>query len=628
MQTAASAPLVDLGAANYNYLSRDLRPDWQTARVPTQVASDTAAFDPQTVWAWSDETFTAVYPKRPMSLQREERLVGRLRVAMQEHPTSMLVELPMPRLDAAHLSYRYNDGPWTQHKAGDAVPMVQWPFANRHPVFVIPAKQGELQLVWEIAHQGLFTSPVYLRGDADFRRDRFDGALRTGALLGLALVLSLVAFGAAAIFQRFTFFAVAMMTVSVGLAVFCQGGVAGLYIGTQGTWFNDASKFASGMLFGSMIPWTVAVVVSQKLHARWAWYATMLWLGGGLLTALAMLLTGSRTGQVQVLPLFLIMSLLIAGLIAAASVLRRQPHAHWALLAVLFYSLGILAPLAAYWGYADGPQSFTISSMGFLMSSLLLVYTLTLQYRHGRMVMTRAKNTHTRDVLTGLFNRQGFEVILNKKIKRMQTEQWSAAFLYIGMSDTRDLQERYGGEGFEAGMVQMAAAISSSVTSVDTVARIASNAFAVMVPMPRDSKLANALAQKIITRNMAIASHTAPMAQNARIAMAWLPMVGTTLPDIERRCIRELAQLGSGKRIAWVGGMQAHSDFSQGHSQHNTPAAEPIFTAALPSLPGLINHIERDMLGQDSEQLLAQADQPMKVMDGDSIPSYPASGKR
>jgi GGDEF domain-containing protein len=211
---------------------------------------------------------------------------------------------------------------------------------------------------------------------------------------------------------------------------------------------------------------------------------------------LLMVGTNSRTAQSAVLPPYLLLSLLWVVLMAAVSVWRRQIYAGWILVAVLFVCVGILVPLASYWGMIDGPQSLTISSVGFLVSSLLLFYTQLLKYRQGRMVMARASASDGRDVLTGLLNRVGFEKMLRKTVKRITNDKTYAALFYIEVSDVASLQERYGGEGFEMGMLQLAAAISSAVSVTDTVGRIAPNAFAVSIVMPHNANTANAMAQK------------------------------------------------------------------------------------------------------------------------------------
>jgi GGDEF domain-containing protein len=446
-------------------------------------------------------------------------------------------------------------------------------------------------------------------------------------LVGLAIVLSLVGLGAAAVFKRFSFVAVALLMMAVGFAVFTQGGVAGIYIGTQTNRFNDVSKFISGMLCGALLPWVVATVLTQKSYSLLAWRAALLWMAAGLLGLLLMVGTNSRTAQSAVLPPYLLLSLLWVVLMAAVSVWRGQIYAAWTLVAVLFVCVGILVPLASYWGLVDGPQSLTISSVGFLVSSLLLFYTQLLQYRQGRMVMARASASDGRDVLTGLLNRMGFEKMLRRTVKRITNDKTYAALFYIEVSDVASLQERYGGEGFETGMLQLAAAISSAVSVADTVGRIAPNAFAVSIVMPHNANTANAMAQKILTRTMAIASHSVPMAQTSRIAIVWVPVFGTELYELERRALAVLRKLEPGKRIGWVGGSNAQLEAGQiaDMGVSTQPQAEQVVSDALPSLPGIINNIERDMLGSDSERAQAKAERPMRVLPKDQRPGEVAN---
>jgi GGDEF domain-containing protein/riboflavin transporter FmnP len=611
LPTVHALPVLDLSAQDARYFSVDIRQHWHAQWLPGQTLPAQQAQDPSVVWALPDSAFSPTDTRSTLRFLENDRWVGRLALLVHEQPTNMVLELPMPRLDAAHLSYRYNEGPWIRASAGDQIEMVQWPFANRNPAFFIPTKPGKLHLVLEVAHQGLLSMPVQLQSDPQFRSGRFEDALRIGALLGLAAVLSVLGFGAAAIFQRFSFVAVALLTISVGIAVFTQGGTAGMYIAQDSVRFNDVSKFSSGMLCGAFLPWAFGSVLLQKSYTLWVWRLTQLWLVLGVISAVLMAGAGMRSLQAAVLPAYLLSSLVLTAGMVCASVLRQQAQAWWLVGALVFVSIGILTPLAAYFGLTDGPQSFVISSVGFLVSTTVLFYTQLLQYKQGRMVMARAKTTFSRDVLTGLLNRRGFEKSLANTIKRVTHEKTYAAFYYIEVKGNKDSLQNDPSEGYEAGMVQLAAAVSMSVSVVDTVARVAPNAFAVTVVMPRNALQATALAQKIITRTLAIASHGTPMAHTARIAIAWLPVFGTDLYSLERRAHNVLGKIESGKRIIWVGGTYAQVDESQMPGgvlpEASAPATDHTTDNALPSLPGIINSIEREMFGSDSEKTSQKA---------------------
>lgn len=594
-----AAPQLDLRQQDRASLRMDVRASWQTAMVPDKGTAPSQPLDAQAAWLRPDSQFE---PSRavPVTVKKGERLVGRLSVLVGPSPHSLLVEVPMPRLDVVHLSYRYNDETWTQLTAGDQVPMVKWPFANYVPAFVIPPKVGLLHVVLEIPVPGLFPSPVVLWGDPAYREQRAIANLEVGAALSMALISLLLCIGAAVIFKRFAFAAVGIYSVSIFLVTAGQGGFFGVYIGTNTTWFNDYVKYISAAVFGAIVPWTISFVVTQKHYSKLVAHAASFWLVGSLLAAVVMLLTLERATQWALLSPFLIASLVFGLGIALGSVVRGQPHGVLSLAAVLMLCLGIFAPIASYWGYLDGTFSFSITVVAFLISNTLLLLALLLQYRHGNRVIARAEYSPGRDALTGLLNRDVFERKLANTLREAKSRNLHVLFFYIAVSGRDSLEERYGGEGFESGMVQIAAALSSSISVVDTIARISTNAFGVLVVMPHDAKLGNALAQKVISRIMAVASHSAPMAQTARIAAAWLPAYAAALPDLELASRQVLQKLDDGKRIGWLGGAAAHSRTASTPGSTKPDKSHGRSRSRADELSSLINGIEDTMHREDA----------------------------
>lgn len=611
--------MADFSKQGRSQMSVNLHSLWQFAKVQAPDAKPEEAFDAALVWAWPEAAFAAPQMAKPFTLNQGERWVGRLRLQLPPSDQGVMLEIPMVRLDIAHLSYRYNDGPWVRAMAGDQIAMLRWPFAHRSPAFPLPTRPGELQLVLELGHQGMMVAPMVLQSDQQFRAERFDGALRTGMLLGLALVLSLVCLSAAVVFKRFSFVAVAVLLVVIGFAVVTQGGVAGMYIDTGTARFNDQSKFITGMLFAAVLPWVLGTVVLQKMYSAAVWRLTLVWLVAALLCTLLMVGIDARKVQTLAMPLLMLGSLLFSAGIVVAAVWRKQAYAAVNLLAVMVLIFSILVPLLSVWGITDGVSSRTMSTMGFLGAALMMFYTQLLQYRYGRSVAARSSPSQGRDELTGLVHRAGFEHAFASYIQRIVANKTTAAFFYIEVSNAEDLQERFGGEGFDIGMVQIAAAISSSVSVVDTVARVAPNAFAVMMVMNKSTSAAAAVAQKIISRTMAIASHSTPIAQTSRIVIAWLPDSTNKLEDIERRALVVLQKLETGKRIGWVNpghwAEEAQAPSSHAPSSLRSDAMpESAYNEALPSLPGMINSLERQMFGTDSEKPESKAQRPMRVL--------------
>lgn len=610
-----AAPQVDLRQQDRANLRMDVRPAWQTAMVPDAGGDPSIPLDAQAVWLWPDSQFKPGVAA-PVTVQNGERLAGRLSVTVGPSPLSLLVELPMPRLDVVHLSYRYNDEAWTHAAAGDRVPMVKWPFANTAPVFVIPPKAGELQIVVDIPVPGLFPSPLILWGDPAYREQRAFANLELGAGLAMAVISLLLCMGAAVIFRRSAFVAVGVYSISIFLVTAGQGGIFGVYLGTTTTWFNDYVKYISAAIFGAAVPWTISVVVAQKHYSKLIARAATLWLVASLAVMLLMLFTVERTTQWALLSPFLIASLVFGLGIALGSVVRGQAHGVLSLSAVLLLCAGIFAPIASYWGYVDGTFSFSITVFSFLVSNTLLLLALLLQYRHGMRVVARAERSPGRDTLTGLLNREMFERKLAKMLGGAKPRDARALFLYIAVSERKTLEERYGGEGFESGMVQIAAALSLSISVVDTVARISTNAFGVLVAMPQDAKLGNAVAQKVISRIMAVASHSAPMAQTACIAAAWVPVYGTTLPELVLGSRHVLQSMEEGKRIGWLGGAAAHSSNAQTQdSASSRTDSKPNSRSRTDELHSLINGIEDNMRQERFSTIKKRASSSKKPFD-------------
>jgi hypothetical protein len=131
--------------------------------------------------------------------------------------------------------------------------------------------------------------------------------------------------------------------------------------------------------------------------------------------------------------------------------------------------------------------------------------------------------------------------------------------------------------------------------------------------MPPQPELANRMAQKVLTRITAIAQHGSALARTVRISLAWMPAFGIYLADLERRSLRALQHIEDGKRIVWVGGPNAHEFAMLNASDLATSASpesdrSPRIKEELPSLPGVIDRLEAEMLdGIDTRTLEAEA---------------------
>ncbi len=612
--SAHAVPKITVGAQSQ---SLDVRGQWEFALVDVPEQSNTKTFDPQDVWQWPAERFLTKQTSHRVVITARQRLVARMQLAAPHSGAETYLVFKSPRLDAVHMFYRYDNGPWTKKSAGDTLPMITWPHASRQPAFILPHGTGILSLIVEMAHQGVVEAPVSLESDSVFHQDGVNAAMTAGLLIGVNLVLAAVGFLAALSFRRSGFLSISLMCLLMALVVFSNSGLAGVYVLTASSEFNDQSKFLSNSLLCVAFPWVTAMALSQRFYGRVWWHMAWVWAVVGTLLTIWLMQYALRDWSLTLVPIVLAGSLSIALAMFANALVRRQASALAATPGIVLYAVSLVIPLAGYLGYLRNDTTLLAASLATLLAALVFLRVLVKQHRQGRMVMARAKTSASRDVLTGLLNRRGFEQVLAKTVGRTYAAKTYALFFYVTVSDEQTLKEQFGDEGFDGGMVQVAAAISSGVSVVDTVGRVASNAFAATVLMDKDAKLANGLAQKILTRTMSLANHGAPMAQTARIAIAWLPVFGTQLPDLERRALRVLRKMDAGKRIAWIGGEHAQLDLSQMPDRTSGPTTKPhngqTADDRLPSLPGVINRIEREMLGPNTAELQSQSDRLMKL---------------
>jgi GGDEF domain-containing protein len=624
VSSAALSKLSDINA----HTSVDLRRHWQTALVNVSGLPHTQPSDPNALWSLPDTQFKTTAQPEGVVLTQAQRYVARMNMVSTGSGANINLSFLMPRLDTVHMAYRYDQEPWVVASAGDTIPMNDWAFRDRQPSFDIPLRQGNLHITVEIAHLGMVDAPMVLQSANVYRDDRLFMGLSIGVLVGFNLVFALIGIGAALAFQRWGFLAVTVMTALTAAAIATNSGMAGVYLSKHSTIFNDQAKFFTNTLWCLLFPWVTATALSQRLHALAWWRTSQAYAVLGLAITIWAMDYAVRPVIVKWIPPMAFASIGLGLAILVYALVHKQAHALFTTPAVLLYACALLIPLAGYQGYVPNDDAILYSAMATMLAALLFLQVLVRQHRHGRLVMARAKTSPGRDVLTGLLSRKGFEQTLARDVRRMQAERVYAAFFYFKVSDAQTLKDSYGDEGFEVGMVQLAAALSSCISVVDSVGRVAPNAFAVTVLMQRDANLANGLAQKILTRTMALATHGAPLAQTGRIAVAWLPVFGTILPDIERRCLREIHKMGDGKRIVWVGGANAQADASQfpdglssaaSTKPHNIQVADD----ELPSLPGVINRLQEEMLGPDTQTLTAEADRLMRQLQANVTAKAP-----
>jgi two-component system, sensor histidine kinase LadS len=603
---------------------------WEAARIGDVKLTNKEHFDPAQVWQWPAQRFDAARSQQAYTLRSGERYIARVTLFSEQAGTDLNLSFGMPRLDAVHVSYRYDAGAWKTLSAGDTLPMNDWALPQRQPSFDIPLASGQLDIVVQVAHRGNVFAPALLQNDRAYLSDLTGSTWVLGLIIGVNLVLALFGVLLALNFRRASFLAVSMMSFAMALVLFFGSGLGGLYLGTSMAGFNDHAKFFSHNIWCLALPWVAAVVMGMRQYAlRWWSVSLAIFISGLVLTLFWMDYAYRDTASWGV-PLLLISTLLFTALMVGWAWLRRISRQPETIAGIVAYILALLVPYVGFTGVISQGHANSWAAAFSMLSAILLMRGLYLLYRMGRQVMARANISPQRDVLTGLLNRTGFERHLQRLRERIEKEQTCAAFIYLSVADVETATQMFGEEGFEMGMVQIAATLSSSVSGVDGLGRVSHHAFGVTVMMPPDPALATRLAQKILSRMMALATHGTPLAGSTRMAIAWLPLFGFKVESLERRSLRTLIAMDENKRIGWVGGQESHAEAAQmlkdARLAYSTPSGNPEQDdedALLPknleqvsNLSERIRRIEREMLqGVDTRFLMAEAERMSRAIN-------------
>ena len=574
-------------------INLDLRSYWRTTKIGDASSSPRDSLDPDTVWQWPEDKFKAHVLDEVQQSNAKLRTISRLRLLVTGEPAELVFSATAARLDAVNFSYRYDSGPWIRAQAGDKVPMLSWPSRSFQPVLPLLAREATIDIVVEVAHRGVWNAEFLLQDLETANNQRLDFLLLIGMLIGLNAVLALVAIVSARTFMRWGFWAVAVMAIAIAVQTASNSGIAGMYIAKDSDFFNDEAKFLTSLIWCAILPWVCAVVIGLRFQERWFWRISVACAVIGVSGSFIAADYASRDSISFLVPIFFLVYCGTSISMAIYGVRRQNPYAWRSLLGVLLYVAALTILVSVYTGQVSSQTSALLVSLLSMLAALVFLNVLTLQHRQGRMVMSRASATSGRDMLTGLLNAQGFSRALERSIARLSADNGHAVMFYVALDGSGSLRERYGDEGFEVGLVQIASMISSVVSANDAVGRVGESAFAVCVDMPREPELASRFATKLLTRVMSLTSHSAPLAGTARVAIAWVPTFGKTLPELQRRSVRVLDKLTGAKRIAWVGGAYAQLHMNQSPLSTSAISSQPKSDLEagrddpLPSVPGI-----------------------------------------
>ena len=556
----------EMDARGFAYLSRKL--ENTVVQMPADGAMGHAQAFGAKAWEWEAARFKPAQQQPLTFLYEGQRWVARAQlvfpasspasatakgaelgaIVSAEYGPDLYLLWPLHRLDYLHLSYRVNQGAWHTLSAGDRIPMNQWAYKNPFPAFALPQAIGTIDVVLEAVHTGVISDKVLLATRPEYRLQHFSYGLVYGTIIGLSLAMAAIALAMAFAFKRKRFAAVAVLSLCSGLAMSVTSGIAGMYLFTGSAQWNDESKM-SLLLLAAAMPWALGIVLGYTRRSQVLWWVSNLWLALVLCTTGLGWVLELHTQRLGMLVTVWVCSVVLTVAIAAAAVLGDDPRSKPIVATTAMGVVSLLFSVSSYTGLGQAIVMLVLGAASMVLTLLGMLFVIYLQYRHGRSVLASERTGIGRDPLTGLRNSSGFEQSLALNTLRTAHDSGQTAFFWIQLAPADALRGHYGDEGFEHGLVRIAAVLASCVDQKSDLARPEDNAFCAAVAMDYSPEQARALATMMLSRTLALSPDSEALTQYMRIALAWAPTHGRNLAELKSRCQKALLATPPEKKI-------------------------------------------------------------------------------
>ncbi|MGE4243357.1 MAG: 7TM diverse intracellular signaling domain-containing protein [Ramlibacter sp.] len=523
---------------------------WIDATRATIAAPD-APMDPDAMWALPDGTRNP--NAEAWELTGGERWIGRATVIGVREGQDYVFQVPMPQVDHAHLWWRIGRGEWQHARAGDRVPLSQWPFANPFPAFSIDVGADPVDVILTVENAAYLRVPVTLMPDPQFRENLVQRANLSGMIMGLGAMVTLVCLLGALAYRERSHWVLAGVSAWVLLSVAANNGY--LTIWFTGDWpaFNDWSRSITAViLIGFMVLLCTEALDPLHLKRR----ERLIGIAAPLVAAVyavVQLTLLPLAWRVQGALLLTVIFLLACGALCAVNALRGGRHVSWvsgAVIALLF------APVVV----AAGPDQVSgldlrAAAVGVCMYTGLLLFrhTLMVRDRYGRDVLGREAIGTSRDPLTALWSYEGFEQRHAEAALREAAGQGTASVMMLAVPGLDEAAIEHGSTVAERTLVRFAALLHRLLGQRWALARVSRTRFAAISLRPITSRELGEAATQVLAHCVRVQQPFDLVATfDLRIACSRRRLADLSMAELLRDMRNAALALNGRKRIVYM----------------------------------------------------------------------------
>ncbi len=527
-----------------------------SAAIPSLVAAFelplTGALDPEAIWQTPLAVAQSANSQGRWNIGPGHRTVAKFTLSSQaEHIFTL--EVPLVRLDLVEVFLRTPGQPWSRARAGDTVPLSQWPVVGQFATFMLHFVQtpSTIDVLMVMQNTGAGSTTVLVNSDHESRERRLLQATMAGLLIGASAMVLLVSLLLALTYRKLATSYFLLYCASVTLGVVILNGYGAVWFTPEWPQFNDSAKpFAASLIAASMLLACVAALDRKTV-------TPLARLGS---RAVALLIVFYAVLQAAVLPYeWRLLGGVVGALVPALMVLvfassswrRGDRYAVWIVAAAVFYMASIVVVAQGYVQIASVDMYAVAMAVLLMASCLLLRYVLIARERFGIAVLGRAGTNRFNDPLTALLSYEGFERAVENLAVRQHTGGGAAHLLYFSLTELDNFRSENGYEVWQRDLVRFAAVLQKVLGESWSIARLSNSKFGAVrlggahhkTNEPLLTLVLSSCARKIDTEGWA-------NRVGLRMSGTAIPLGGTGLQDSLRVLEQAVRDLKPGKRIA------------------------------------------------------------------------------
>jgi two-component system, sensor histidine kinase LadS len=414
----------------------------------------------------------------------------------------LLLWIPLPLIDSVTLYQKMPEGNWRVLKAGDHIPVANWPEPGRYPRFPIDLTADTSSVYLQVQGSTPVSLPIYLGSPVQAQAADRLGSLGLGVMIGVLLTLVLMCVVTAYTYKDRLYLLYSLYVLMMILAVGAYTGLAAYLIWDQSPVWADAAQGALAITTAGGALYFIESMLNGRQFAR---RLSELILGLGVLSvplALLFCLVPRSWGAV-ILGVY-ILSVTALGLTLTGRSWRRG-HAISKWIFFAYAPLAGAALLAVARAYGWITVSWFVQYgvvMALLIEAPMMMVALNVRSRQRHEIRMREQAMTTQDALTGLLMEHIFDDRLRQTMARSLKYREDAAVVLISLVNYDAITQAWGTPVAEQSVLRAVIKLRRVMKDAETIARVCTSHFGLILDGVNQRRRVTELGARLIAQGL------------------------------------------------------------------------------------------------------------------------------